>query len=96
MARGYSGARGRFGGRSYGGYGTTGDYGYGASGHDDPLTAGAGPSRHPIAPRSIHRSAEELYENLCEALVHRDDLDSSEIAVAATRTTGLRSGGRVV
>jgi osmotically-inducible protein OsmY len=32
MASGYSRSRGRLGGRSYGGYGTTGDYSYGAEG----------------------------------------------------------------
>jgi hypothetical protein len=35
----------------------------------------AGPSRHPIAPRRIRRPDEELYEDLCEALIHRDELD---------------------
>lgn len=142
MARGYSGARGRLDGRSYGGYGTTGDYGYGASGqygesrfgglNEDPgasaerrrlrpeeywqryfglssyegRTRGddaadrfaspeaarggsdghahrrAGPSRHPIAPRPIRRSDPELYEDICEALTERRDVDSSEVTVA--------------
>ena len=130
------------GGRSYGGYGTTGDYGHGASGHygasrfgggaeecpgeapqrrrltpegywlryfapasyegrtrgDDagdsfvpPDAQGggartahrmAGPSRHPLAPRGIRRSDAELYEDICEALMQRDDVDSSEVTVA--------------
>jgi len=138
MARGYSGSGGRFGGRSYGGYGTTGDYGYGARGHygesqfgggaeEDPgrrrLTpeeywqryfglssyegrtrgddAGdrfvspgtrardarpahrmAGPSRHPLAPQSIQRSDEQIYEDICEALMQRDEVDSSDVTVA--------------
>jgi hypothetical protein len=42
----------------------------------------AGPSRHPIAPRGTRRSDEELYEDLCEALMHRDEVDSSDVAVA--------------
>ena len=142
MARGYSGTGGRFGGRSYGGYGTTGDYGYGAQGHygesqfgggaeEDPAepagrrrltpeeywqryfapasyegrtrgddtgdrfvpsdTRGsgtrpahrmAGPSRHPLAPHGIHRSDAELYEDICEALLQRDDVDCSDVTVA--------------
>jgi hypothetical protein len=142
MARGYSGTRGRIGGRSYGGYGTTGDYGYGAwgeygesqfggaaqadpdepperqrltpeeywrryfaprsyegrtrgedaadrfvppgTGRDAPRPAhrARGPSRHPIAPDHVRRSDEEIYEDICEALVQRDDLDSSDVAVA--------------
>jgi hypothetical protein len=142
MGRGYSGSGGRFGGRSYGGYGTTGDYGYGAQGHyggsqfgggaeEDPgegpqrrrLTpeeywqryfapasyagrtrgddtgdrfaapdaegSGASPahrlagrSRHPLAPRGIRRCDPELYEDICEALLRRDDVDSSDVGVA--------------
>lgn len=142
MGRGYSGSKERFGGRSYGGYGTTGDYGYGASGNygesqfggaaeedsgetpgrrrltpeeywqryfapasyeartrgDDtsdrfvppdaregtarPAHRMAGPSRHPLAPRDIQRSDAELYEDICEALVHREDVDSSDVTVA--------------
>lgn len=140
MGRAYSRSGSRFGGRSYGGYGTTGDYGYGASGHygesqfggsaeEDPRepprrrltpeeywqryfgvgsyegrTRGddsgdrfvpaetpqggarpahrmAGPSRHPIAPRDVQRSDAELYEDLCEALLHREDLDCSDVTV---------------
>ncbi|MGH8296480.1 MAG: BON domain-containing protein [Steroidobacteraceae bacterium] len=37
MDRGYSRSAGRFGGRSYGGYGTTGDYGYGIHRSDAQL-----------------------------------------------------------
>jgi osmotically-inducible protein OsmY len=140
MGRAYSRSGVRFGGRSYGGYGTTGDYGYGASGHygesqfggsaeEDPReparhrltpeeywqryfgtgsyegrTRGddggdrfvpaesapggarpahrmAGPSRHPIAPRAVQRSDAELHEDLCEALLHREDLDCSDVTV---------------
>ena len=153
MARGYSGAPGRFGGRSYGGYGTTGDYGYGASGHygesqfgggaeanpaasaergrlrpeeywqryfglssyegrirgDDasdrfasPEAARAGseghahrskgPSRHPIAPRPLRRSDPELYEDICEALMERGDVDSSDITVAVHEGEVLLEG----
>ena len=137
MTRGYSGSGGRFGGRSYGGYGTTGDYGYGAWGDYGQSQFGggaeedrreprgrrrltpeeywqryfapasyegrtrgddtgdrfvppdaqaahrmAGPSRHPLAPRGIRRSDAELYEDICEALLQRDDLDSSDVTVA--------------
>lgn len=42
----------------------------------------AGPSRHPLAPRGIRRSDTELYEDICEALMQRDDLDSSDVTVA--------------
>lgn len=42
----------------------------------------AGPSRHPLAPRQIRRSDAQLYEDICEALLLRDDLDSSEVTVA--------------
>jgi len=142
MARGYSGSGGRFGGKSYGGYGTTGDYGYGAwgdygasqfgggaeedtrgprerrrltpeeywqryfsqasyegrtrgddtgdrfvppdapTGGERPAHRMAGPSRHPLAPRGIRRSDAELYEDICEALLQRDDVDSSDVTVA--------------
>lgn len=142
MSDGYSRSGRRVGGRSYGGYGTTGDYGYGAAEHygesqfgggseerpgegrerrrltpeeywqrhfgpgsyegrtrgDDtgdrfvpagseregvqPAHRMAGPSRQPIAPRPIQRSDAQLYEDICEALMHRDDLDSSDVTVA--------------
>ena len=125
MDRGYSSSGGRFGGRSYGGYGTTGDYGYGARGHygqsqfgggaggdsgerrerrrltpeeywqryfgpgyqdrtrgDDTAGRMPGPSRHPLAPREIRRSDPQLYEDICEALMRRDDLDCSDVTVA--------------
>ena len=42
----------------------------------------AGPSRNPLAPRGIRRSDAELYEDICEALLHRDDVDSSDVTVA--------------
>jgi hypothetical protein len=42
----------------------------------------AGRSRHPIAPRDPHRSDAELYEDLCETLLARDDLDTSDVTVA--------------
>ncbi len=42
----------------------------------------AGPSRHPLAPRGLERSDAQLYEDICEALLHRDDVDSSDVAVA--------------
>jgi len=42
----------------------------------------AGPSRHPVAPRGAQRSDAELYEDICEALLHRDDVDSSDVTVA--------------
>ena len=153
MARGYSGAPGRFGGRSYGGYGTTGDYGYGASAdygesqfgggaEENPATSSerrrltpeeywrryfgrssyegrtrgddasdrfaspeaarggsegqthrrAGPSRHPIAPRPIRRSDAELYEDICEALMQREDVDSSDVTVAVHEGEVLLEG----
>jgi len=109
MGRGYSGSDGRFGERSYGGCGTTGDYGYGVSGHHGesqfgggaeeepgqrfiapeagesgapPVQRNAGPSRHPRTPRDIRRSDAEVYEDICEALVERDDVDSSDVTVA--------------
>lgn len=142
MGRGYSGSGGRFGGRSYGGYGTTGDYGYGARGDygqsqfgggaeegpgetapqrrptpeeywqryfapgsyegrtrgddtgdrfvpPDASRGGArpahrmrGPSRHPLAPRRIQRSDAQLYEDICEALLRRDDVDCSDVSIA--------------
>lgn len=47
-----------------------------------PVHRMAGPSRHPVAPRSIHRSDAELYEDICEALLLRDDVDSSDVTVA--------------
>jgi hypothetical protein len=50
-------------------------------GAPQPAHRMAGPSRHPIAPRGIRRSDEELYEDICEALMHRDDLDSSDVTV---------------
>lgn len=128
------------GGRSYGGYGTTGDYGYGASRHygesqfggaaeeaagrrgrrrltpeeywqryfgtasyqgrtrgedpgdrfgpsesadarAQPAHRMAGPSRHPLAPRDMRRADAQVYEDICEALVERDDVDSSDVTV---------------
>lgn len=42
----------------------------------------AGPSRHPIAPRQIHRSDAQLYEDICEALLRRDDVDCSDVSIA--------------
>lgn len=42
----------------------------------------AGPSRHPLAPRGIRRSDPQLYEDICEALMQRDDLDCSDVTVA--------------
>src|SRR5690606_2365015 len=44
-ARTYSGGEERYGGRSYGGYGTTGDYGYGARGEYGASQFGGGRSR---------------------------------------------------
>jgi BON domain len=151
MGRGYSGSAGHFGGRSYGGYGTTGDYGYGAEGHysesqfgggaeeepgerpgrrrltpeeywqryfapasyqgrirgdagdrfvaSDTRESGAqpahrmaGPSRHPLAPRGIRRTDAELYEDICEALLQRDDVDSSDVTVAVREGEVLLDG----
>jgi len=152
MSRGYSGSGGRFGGRSYGGYGTTGDYGYGAWGEygmsqfggsaeeepcerphrrrltpeeywqryfgtrsyegrtrgDDtgdrfvpadtpengaqPAHRMAGPSRHPLAPRGMHRTDAELYEDVCEALMQRDDVDSSDVTVTVREGEVLLEG----
>jgi osmotically-inducible protein OsmY len=43
----------------------------------------AGPSRHPLAPQEgIERTDAELYEDICEALMRRDDVDSSDVTVA--------------
>jgi osmotically-inducible protein OsmY len=42
----------------------------------------AGPSRHPLAPRGIRRTDAQLYEDICEALMQRDDVDSSDVTVA--------------
>lgn len=42
----------------------------------------AGPSRHPLAPRGIERSDAQLYEDICEALLRHDHLDSSDVGVA--------------
>lgn len=47
-----------------------------------PAHAMAGPSRRPIAPAVIRRSDAQLYEDICEALMQRDDIDSSEVSVA--------------
>lgn len=52
------------------------------SGGAQPAHRMAGPSRHPLAPRGIRRSDPELYEDICVALLHRDDLDSSDVTVA--------------
>ncbi len=41
----------------------------------------SGRSRHPIAPRAIHRSGAELHEDICEALLAREDLDTSDVTV---------------
>lgn len=50
-------------------------------GNQQPAHRMAGPSRHPLAPRSISRSDAQLYEDICEALLHRDDVDSSDVTV---------------
>lgn len=150
MGHGYSGSGGRFGGRSYGGYGTAGDYGYGASGHygesqfgggeesrgrpyrhrltpeeywqryfgtrsyegrtrgedtgdrfippdaqagrAEPAHRMAGPSRHPLAPPGMHRTDAELYEDICEALMQCDDVDSSDVTVTVREGEVLLEG----
>jgi hypothetical protein len=51
-------------------------------GSAQPAHRMAGPSRHPIAPQHIHRTDAELYEDICEALLHRNDVDSSDVSVA--------------
>lgn len=51
-------------------------------GDAQPAHRMAGPSRHPLAPRGIRRSDAELYEDICEALLQRDDVDSSDVTVA--------------
>ena len=61
MARGYSGTGGRFGGRSYGGYGTTGDYRYGAQGHYAESQFGGGAEEGPGEPSGRRRLTPEEY-----------------------------------
>lgn len=51
-------------------------------GDEDRAHRMGGRSRHPIAPRDLHRSDAELYEDICEALLARDDVDSSDVTVA--------------
>jgi hypothetical protein len=46
-----------------------------------------GPSRHPLAPRQIHRTDAELYEDVCEALMRRVDLDTSDVSVTVSAGT---------
>jgi hypothetical protein len=59
MGRGYSGSGGRVGGRSYGGYGTTGDYGYGAWGNYGESQFGGGTEEDPVEPRGRRRLTPE-------------------------------------
>jgi hypothetical protein len=42
----------------------------------------AGPSRHPLKPRNLQRSDAQIYEDLCEALLRREDVDCSDVTVA--------------
>jgi len=52
----------------------------------------AGPSRHPLAPRDIRRSDEELYEDICEALLEQHDVDSSDVTVSVHGGEVMLSG----
>jgi osmotically-inducible protein OsmY len=48
----------------------------------DPLTAWKARAAIRLLRGAPGRSDEELYEDICEALLHRDDVDSSEVTVA--------------
>jgi BON domain len=63
-------------------------------GDDQPAHRMAGPSRHPLAPREIRRSDAQLYEDICEALLQRDDVDSSDVTVVV-REGGVALDGSV-
>ena len=52
------------------------------TGGKQPAHRMAGPSRHPLAPREVSRTDAQVYEDICEALMQRDDVDSSDVTVA--------------